>query len=152
MIRKMPLLLTLLLILSAGAAMAAGLFAGYGKLAWGSGFHDVNKAYPKGEMSKLGTQDIYKQKAPAKEYKQRSFAFRDGKLYAVSLTFNPAYVKKAGIESLLAKQRKQFGEGVMDRSNAPHMMSYRWEDARTRITFAYAPKKPEMTILMYEQK
>ena len=40
----------------------------------------------------------------------------------------------------------------MDRSNAPHMMSYRWEDARTRITFAYAPKKPEMTILMYEQK
>jgi hypothetical protein len=152
MIRKMPLLLSLLLTLIAGVSLAAGLFAGYGKLAWGSGFHAVNKAYPKGEMGKLGSQDVYKQKAPSKEIRQRSFAFREGKMYAVSVTFNPDYVKKTGVEKLLAKQKKQYGEGIMDRSNAPHMMSYRWEDARTRITFAYAPKKPEMTVLMYEQK
>lgn len=134
------------------AAFAAKIFAGYGKMAWGTDFHQVVKAYPKGEMTKLGKQDVYKQKAPSKELKQRSFAFRDGKLAAVSLTFHPDYVKKTGIENLLARQKKQFGEGTIDRSGAPHMVSYRWEDAGTRITFAYAPKKPDMTILMYERK
>jgi hypothetical protein len=32
------------------------------------------------------------------------------------------------------------------------MVTYRWEDASTKITFAYAPKRADMTILMYEKK
>jgi len=144
--------LCLLTILLASAAVAAQLFAGYGKQPWGASMKSVEKAYPKGTLSKLGTQDLYKQLKPSSEIKQRSFAFTDNKLVAVSVTMDPAYVKKNGIEKLLAKQQKQYGEGEIDRSGAPHMLKYLWQDQSTRITFAYAPKRPEMTVLMYEKK
>jgi len=49
-------------------------------------------------------------------------------------------------------QKKQYGEGVIDRSSAPHMVTYRWQGKDIRITFAYAPKRPEFTVLMYEKK
>ena len=144
--------LCLLTILLASAAFAAQLFAGYGKQPWGASVKSVEKAYPKGKLSKLGTQDLYKQLNPSREIKQRSFAFTGNKLVAVSVTMDPAYVKKNGIENLLAKQQKQFGQGDIDRSGAPHMVKYLWQDQSTRITFAYAPKRPEMTVLMYEKK
>lgn len=131
---------------------AAPLFAGYGKVPWGADLKTVSKSYPKGKMSKLGAQDVYKQLAPSKEVKQRSFAFAGNKLVAVSVTMNPDYVKKNGIEKLLAMQKKQYGEGVIDRSSAPHMVTYRWQGKDIRITFAYAPKRPEFTVLMYEKK
>jgi len=131
---------------------AAPLFAGYGKVPWGADLKTVSKSYPKGKMSKLGAQDVYKQLAPSKEIKQRSFAFAGNRLVAVSVTMNPAYVKKNGIEKLLAMQKKQYGEGVIDRSSAPHMVTYRWQGKDIRITFAYAPKRPEFTVLMYEKK
>ncbi len=133
-------------------AMAAGLFSGYAETKWGADLHAVMKNYPKGEIAKLGNQLLYKQTAPNKEMKQRTFAFRDNRLSAVSVTFNPNYVKKAGIENLLKKHKKSYGAGALDNSSAPHMVSYRWEDARTKITFAYAPKRADMTVLMYEKK
>lgn len=150
--KKQIYLLCLLTIFIASAAFAAQIFAGYGKQPWGANVKSVTKAYPKGKMAKLGTQDVYKQLKPSTEIKQRTFAFAAGKLVAVSVTLDPAYVAKNGIEKLLAKQQKLFGEGVIDRSGAPHMVTYRWQDKSTRITFAYAPKRPEMTVLMYEKK
>jgi hypothetical protein len=131
---------------------AAEIFSGYGKVKWGSDTKAVSKAYPKGKMSKLGAQDVYKQLKPSREIKQRSFAFAGGKLVAVSVTFDPEHVKKTGIEKLLAAQQKQYGEGAIDRSGAPHMITYRWQGASTKITLAYAPKRPEMTVIMYEKK
>ena len=133
-------------------AMAAGLFGGYSGTKWGADLHAVMKTYPKGEIATMGNQLLYKQTAPNKEMKQRTFAFRDNRLSAVSVTFNPKYVKKAGIENLLKKHKKAYGDGALDNSSAPHMVSYRWEDAGTSVTFAYAPKRADMTVLMYEKK
>ena len=150
--KKLSTLLLSLVLLSSTSLFAAEFFSGYGKLPWGTDIKKVTKAYPKGKMAKLGTQDIYKQLKPATDIKQRTFAFAASGLAAVSVTLDPAYVTKTGIEKLLAKQKKLHGEGVIDRSGAPHMVSYRWQDQGTRITFAYAPKRPEMTVLMYEKK
>ena len=150
--KKLLFLFLLLTIVAVPALQAAELFAGYGKLKWGSDIKSVSRAYPKGQMAKLGAQDIYKQIKPAKNIKQRTFAFSENRLVAVSVTMNPDYVRKNGIEKVLAEQQKLYGEGVVDRTGAPHMMTYRWQDQSTRITFAYAPKRPEMTVLMYEKK
>ncbi len=139
-------------LLFALSVSAASLFAGYGKQPWGMSMSNVTKAYPKGKVAKLGTQDIYKQLNPSKEIRQRTFAFAANKLVAVSVSMDPEYVKKNGVEKLLAKQSKLYGEGVIDRTGAPHMVTYRWQDQATRITFTYAPKRPEMTIMMYEKK
>jgi hypothetical protein len=151
--KRLAFLLLLIFIFCQTDLYAATIFAGYGKTPWGSNSRAVAKSFPKGTLSKLGPQDIYKQVEPNSEIMQRSFAFSPKKgLVAVSITFKPAYVNKTGIEKLLAKQKKFYGEGVIDRSGAPHMVTYRWQDAVTRITFAYAPKKPEMTIMIYEKK
>jgi len=150
--KKLSLLLLAIILLSGTALFAAEIFGGYGKLPWDADIKRVTRAYPKGNMAKLGTQDVYKQLKPSKDIKQRTFAFAANKLVAVSVTMDPAYVSKAGIEKLLAKQKKIYGEGVIDRSGAPHMVTYRWQDKGSRITFAYAPKRPEMTVLMYEKK
>jgi hypothetical protein len=150
--KKLSVLLFSIILLTAASVFAAEIFSGYGKLPWGSDIKQVSRAYPKGKMAKLGTQDTYKQLNPAKDIKQRTFAFAANKLVAVSVTMDPAYVGKTGIEKLLAKQKKLYGEGVIDRTGAPHMVTYRWQDKGTRITFAYAPKRPEMTVMMYEKK
>lgn len=150
--KKLSVVLLSLMLLVAVTAHAAALFGGYGKSPWGSTIQSITKAYPKGKMGKLGKQDIYKQLNPSKEIKQRVFAFSANKLVAVSVTMNPDYVRKSGIEKLLAKQKKIFGEGVIDRTGAPHMVTFRWQDNGTRITFAYAPKRPEMTVMMFEKK
>ena len=140
------------LLLLAVSVSAASIFAGYGKQPWGASIKSVTKAYPKGKLAKLGTQDIYKQVKPSGEIKQRTFAFAENKLVAVSVTMAPEYVKKNGIEKILGKQKKLYGDGLIDRAGAPHMVKYVWQDQGIRITFAYAPKKPEMTVLMYEKK
>jgi len=150
--KKHILILLPIIILLHLQAFAAPLFEGYGKLPWGADVKSVTKSYPKGKMAKLGTQDIYKQLKPSSDIKQRTFAFAGNRLVAVSVTLDPVYVKKTGIEKLLAKQKKLYGEGVMDRTGAPHMVTYKWQGKRTKITFAYAPKRPEMTVLMYENK
>lgn len=149
--KKHTIFLTLLTLILAVSAFAAGIFPGYGKTPWGAEIQAVKKSYPKGTISKMAHQEVYKQLKPSKDVKQRSFAFTNNKLVAVSVTMDPAYVTKTGIEKLLAAQKKLYGEGVVDRSGAPHMLTYRWFDKTTRITFAYAPQKPEMTVLMYEK-
>jgi 5-formyltetrahydrofolate cyclo-ligase len=150
--KKIYLMFLPLLVLFAVSVCAAPLFDGYGKQPWGASIKSVTRAYPKGKLAKLGTQDIYKQVNPSKEIRQRTFAFAADKLVAVSVTMDPDYVTKQGIEKLLEKQKKLYGDGLVDRSGAPHMVTYRWQGQGTRITFAYAPKRPEMTVLMYEKK
>lgn len=150
--KKLALILSLLALILASSVFAAGIFPGYGKTPWGADIKSVKKAYPKGKLSKMAHQEVYKQVKPSADVKQRSFAFTGNRLVAVSVTMDPAYVTKNGIEKLLEKQKKLYGEGLIDRSGAPHMLTYRWQDQVTRITFAYAPQKPEMTVLMYEKK
>ena len=151
--RKFALLLSTVFLFSMlSVALAAGLFSGYAGNKWGTDMHTIMKSYPKGELAQLGGQLLYKQTAPNKEMRQRTFAFRDNRLTAVSVTFNQNYVKKAGIESLLKKHQKAYGPGKQDNSSAPHLITYRWEDAGTKISFAYAPKRADMTILLYEKK
>lgn len=141
-----------LLLATVSVALSARLFAGYTDMKWGTDLHKVMTKYRNGNLGKLGEQVIYKQVKPNKEMSQRTFGFKENGLNAVSVTFNAAYVKKVGIENLLTRHKKSFGEGIMDRSAAPHMVSYIWEDGNTRITFAYSPRRPEMTVLMYQQK
>ncbi|NVN98632.1 MAG: hypothetical protein HXX17_04840 [Geobacteraceae bacterium] len=150
--KKLTLFFALATLILVSPVVAAGIFPGYGKTPWGADVKSVKKTYSKGTLSKMAHQEIYKQLKPSSDVKQRSFAFTNNKLVAVSVTMDPVYVTKNGIEKLLEKQKKLYGEGLIDRSGAPHMLTYRWQDQSTRITFAYAPQKPEMTVLMYEKK
>jgi 5-formyltetrahydrofolate cyclo-ligase len=150
--KKICLAVISLLLLFAVSVCAAPIFGGYGKQPWGASIKSVTRAYPKGKLAKLGSQDVYKQIKPSREIKQRTFAFAAEKLVAVSVTMDPEYVTRNGIEKLLKTQQKLYGEGQIDRTGAPHMVKYSWQDQQTRITFAYAPKRPEMTVFMYEKK
>lgn len=131
---------------------AATIPSGYEKLDWNTGFSEVKNIYRHGQMAKLGEEVIYKQNKPTHEVARRNFGFRNGRLHTVSITFNKGFIEKKGIEQLLIEQKKKFGEGVMDRSQAPHMINYVWEGGDTKITFAYAPKRPDMTVIIFEQK
>lgn len=133
-------------------AHAATIPTGYEKLGWAADVAQVSKLYPRGQMVKLGNEVIYKQQKPTRVLARRNFAFNNGKLHAVSCTFEKKYVETKGIVQLLGEQKKNFGEGRVDRSQAPHMITYTWEGTDTRITFAYAPKRPDMTMIMYELK
>jgi hypothetical protein len=133
-------------------ASAAGLFPGYAGVPWDTDVARITKTYKKGSLGTLHDQLIYKQLQPNKDIRQRSFAFKDNKLFAVTVSFSPDYVKKTGLENLLALHQKYYGTGQMDRRNAPHLISYIWENNSTKITFAYAPRKPEYTVLMYQKK
>jgi len=135
-----------------GTSWAASLFPGYAGMPWGADIDKVTKTYQKGTLGTLHDQVIYKQLQPNKDLRQRSFAFKDNKLFAVTVSFSPDFVKKTGLENLLAKHQKVYGTGTMDRSNAPHLLSYIWESDTTKVTFAYAPRKPEYTVLMYQKK
>lgn len=126
--------------------------SGYEKLSWGAEFTQVSKKYPRGQLAKLGSEVIYKQQKPTKMIARRNFAFSNGRLHAITIAFEKRYIESKGIEQLLGEQKQSFGEGHMDRSQAPHMIRYIWEGADTKITFAYAPKRPDMTMIMYEQK
>jgi hypothetical protein len=150
--KKLSCIVLAIILLVASTGYAGALFSGYEKLPWGSSVKNVSKAFPKGKMGKLGSQTTYKQTKPSADIKQRTFAFSANGLVAVSVTLSPEYVKKNGIEKVLARYKKQYGEGVIDRTGAPHMVTYRWQGKDIRITFAYAPKRPEMSVLMYEKK
>ena len=146
------LVMVVCLLSCAAAASGGSTLSGYEKLGWNAEFAQVVKRYPRGQMAKLGEEVIYKQIRPSKEIARRSFGFRNGKLHAVAVTLEKRYVERRGIERILSEQIKFFGEGNMDRSKAPHMINYIWEGADTRIIFAYAPKRPDMTVIMFEQK
>jgi hypothetical protein len=132
---------------------AGGIPAGYEKMPWGSELFAITKKYRNGLISKTGDNNvIYRQKNPTASLSQRLFGFKDGKLNVVSTTYGKSYVKKKGIENILLEKKKLFGECAMDTSQAPYMLNCIWENEYTRITLAYAPKRPDMTILMYDQK
>lgn len=126
--------------------------SGYAGIPWGADYHQVMRAFPNGSLGKIGDQIVYKQTKPNREMRQRTFAFSENRLVAVSVSFDGAYVKKIGLEKLLDAHRKSYGKGTIDRSNAPHLVSSIWESDTTRITLAYAPKRPEMTVVIFQKK
>jgi hypothetical protein len=130
----------------------ADLFPGYANSPWDTEIDTIMKTYPKGTLGKLQDQVIYKQLQPSKELRQRTFAFRDNKLVAVTVSFAPDFVSKTGVNHLMAIHQKTFGTGQLDRTNAPHLLSYVWENGKTKITFAYTPEKLDYTVLLFQQK
>jgi hypothetical protein len=162
-IRALCLLLILLLTatptLAAPAKGKAGkknaaprVFDGYAGMKWGTDAHTILRNYPGVAPSKEGAEFVLRQKNPNREMGQRSFIFRDNKLVAVTVKFNPSYVKRTGVEKLLESHRQFYGKGTMDRAATSHMLSYIWESPRTRITYAYSPKYPEMTAVLFQLK
>jgi hypothetical protein len=59
---------------------------------------------------------------------------------------------KIGIDSLLAQHKKAYGEGTIDKSGGPHMTTFIWDGRHTRITYAYAAKRPDMCVILFQQK
>jgi hypothetical protein len=145
------LVLTVIAIASTSPAMA-GLFAGYAGHPWGSDLHVIMKEFPGGTIGSSGTMVIYRQMQPTERIKQRMFGFMNNKLSAVSVTFEGNYVKKKGVDAVLAEHKIYYGEGKMDKSKAPHTVSYVWENVSTRINFTYAPNHPEMCVVNYSAK
>lgn len=152
MSKKIFVAINLFFIIFVVAGFAGTIPSGYEKIKWGTHFSYVYKKFPRGQLTKLGETVVFKQQNPTKKIARRNFAFTNGNLSAVSITFEKKYVETIGIEKLLDQQIKAFGQGVMDRLKAPHMINYVWQGADTRITFAYAPKRADMTVLIYEQK
>lgn len=133
--------------------MAANVPAGYEKMPWGTELGTIVKKYHRGSLTKTGDSNlIYRQHNPTAAFSQRLFGFKGGKLNVVSTTFGKSYVQKKGIENILADHKKLYGECVMDTTRAPYMLNCVWEGADTKITLAYAPSRPDMTVLMYDQK
>lgn len=150
--RKTIAMLFCVMFFTTVPALAARIFDGYAGMKWGTNVHKVMKTYKKGQMAEFGGEMIYKQVKPNKVIARRIFGFKKGNLNSVTVTFTADYVNKVGLENVLAEHAKIYGQGKMDNSQAPHMLFYTWEGKNTRIRFIYAPKRPDMTALMYEQK
>ena len=140
------------LLLTASAVFSANLFAGYGGLRWGTDIHTVLKTFRNGTLGKIGGQMVYTQRDPDRTARQRTFGFSSSGLEAVSITFRASYVQQVGIETILRQLMKNFGEGHLNRSSAPHLISYFWEDPFTRITLTFSGTSPDMTVLLFQQK
>jgi len=134
------------------AAFAAGVQDGYAGMKWGTDLQTVKKLYPKGEPSQFHTDVAYKQHNPNAEIAVRTFIFRENKLVGASVKFSADYVMKIGLDNLLAQHKKSYGEGKLDNSQGPHLITYVWEGPHTRITYAYAPKRADMCIVLFQQK
>lgn len=132
-------------------ARADILFAGYDGLVWGSSLERVQQRFPRGTVVRLGAEVIYKQINPNPTIARRTFGLKDGKLHMVSISLAPRHVQRLGIENLLATHLKSYGPGHVDRSRAPHMLTWMWTGADTKMTLMYAPRQPEMTVVVYEQ-
>ena len=141
-----------ILLLTASAAFSADLFAGYGGLRWGTDIHTVLKTFRNGTLGKIGGQMVYTQRNPDSTARQRTFGFSNSGLEAVSITFRTSYVQQVGIETIVRQLMKNFGEGHLNRSSAPHLISYYWEDHFTRITLTFSGTSPDMTVLLFQQK
>ncbi len=152
MLRLALLTVIPLLLLSVSVACAAGVPDGYAGLKWGTDSQTVMKQYKGGATDKIHDDVIYKQTNPNKEIATRFFMFKDNKLTAVSVKFDAEYVMKVGIDSLLTQHKKAYGEGTIDKSKGPHMTAFIWDGRTTRITYAYAPKRPDMCVILFQQK
>ncbi len=140
------------LLLSISVAFAAGVPDGYAGLKWGTDLQTVMKQYKGGATSKVHEDVLYKQTSPNREIATRLFMFKDNKLIAVSVKFDAEYVMKIGIDSLLSQHKKYYGEGTPDKSSGPHMTTFIWDGRSTRITYAYAPKRPDMCVILFQKK
>jgi hypothetical protein len=143
-----------ILLLAASNIFAAEIFNGYAGIRWGSDLQAVMKSYPKGQTGAGhgGGGTIYRQDNPNSTIAMRVFSFKDNKLTGVTVKFSEEYVQSNGIDNLIAQHKKAYGDGKIDRSKAPHMITYVWEGSKTRISFAYAPKRLDMTVMLFEQK
>jgi hypothetical protein len=150
--KRLTPLIIIFLCLTAIAAAADRLPDGYGEIPWGTDLRQVMKNYPRGNLERLHNDYVYRQFRPNREIFVRTFIFEDDHLVGVSIKFNPDYVKKSGTDKLLARYRKIFGEGAYEQSPSPHVISYIWEGPKTRISFGYMPKRPDMTIMVFQQK
>jgi hypothetical protein len=145
--------ITALLLVIAATCFAARIFDGYERIAWGTHFHKIMEAYPKGQIGEYNNEIIYTQDNPDETIASRLFAFKDGKLTNVAVTFNGKYVTKTGLENLKQKYVNEFGKGSSGgQVKSAHMVSYSWEGVKTRIKFIYVPNRPEMTVLQFEKK
>jgi hypothetical protein len=160
-IRTLCTLLVLLLAATPLSAVSAKekkgaakprVFDGYAGMKWGTDAHTVLRTYPGLQPAQEGAEFILRQKNPNREMGQRAFIFRDNKLVAVTVKFNASYVKRNGADRLLAIHQQYYGPGTRDRSSTAHMASHIWETPRTRITFAYSPKYPDMTAVLFQKK
>lgn len=149
--RLVPLFIAFL-CLTAMTASADRLPDGYLDTPWGTDLRQVMKDYPRGNLEKLHSDYVYRQFNPTREIFVRTFMFKEDSLIGVSIKFNPDYVKKSGTDRILAKFRKIFGEGAYERPSSPHLITYAWEGKETRISFGYVPKRPDMTIIVFQQK
>jgi hypothetical protein len=153
MTKRISFLLTAIILLTATVAYAAKIFDGYEELKWGTDIHQVMQAYPKGAMGDYQKEVIYTQDNPDETISSRIFAFKEGKLTSVAVTFSAGYVKKTGLENLKQTYMKQYGKGKqVGQESKAHMISYVWDGKKTRVSFVYVPNRPEMTVMQYEQK
>ena len=160
MVKRAIWFLVALMLVTATAASAAKvsagtakIFDGYAGIAWGTDFHKIVETYPKGEMSDYNKEMVYIQDNPDETIATRIFAFKDGKLSSVAVTFTADYVKKTGLDNLKQSYINQYGQGKLKgKGSKAHMISYVWEGKKTRVSLIYVPDRPEMTVLQYEQK
>jgi hypothetical protein len=160
-IRTLSMLFALLLAVTPLSAVSAKekrgsskprVFDGYAGMTWGTDAHTVLRTFPGLIPAQEGPEFILRQKNPNREMGQRSFVFRDNRLVAVTVRFNASYVKRTGVDKLLAIHQQYYGPGTRDRSSTAHMTSHIWETPRTRITYAYSPKYPDMTAILFQMK
>lgn len=153
MTKRISCLLIAMILVTATVAFAAKIFDGYGELKWGTDIHKVMQAYPKGAMAEYQKEVVYTQENPDETIASRIFAFKEGKLTSVAVTFSADYVKKTGLENLKQTYMKQYGKGTqVGQGSKAHMISYVWDGKKTRVSFVYVPNRPEMTVMQYEQK
>lgn len=151
--RFMRMFLCVLLILfSSLTAFSAGVPDGYAGLKWGTTMETVKKQFPKGKVSKFHTDEAYTQENPNADIALRTFIFKDNKLIGTSVKFNAEYVMKVGLDNLLAQHKKAYGDGKLDRSQGAHMITYVWDGPQSRVTYAYAPKRADMCVVLFQQK
>jgi hypothetical protein len=124
--------------------------AGYEKVGWNSSVESVRVKYPGGQIVTLADAIIYRQYKPVNNILRRNFAFKNGFLRTVSVTLEKRYVVKLGVEKLRQDYVRKYGDGQMDSSQAPHIINCVWEDSGTRIYLSYAPKRPDMTVIIFE--
>ncbi|GFO70453.1 hypothetical protein GMLC_40320 [Geomonas limicola] len=144
-------LFTVMLLALSANSFAAALPNGYEEIKWGTLFHKIMEVYPKGKMTEYNKEMVYTQENPDETIASRMFAFKEGLLTSVSVTFESRYVMKTGVDKMLQKYIKQFGKGKQGPKSS-HMSTYVWENKQTRISFLYVPKRADMTVLQFEKK
>lgn len=150
MTRLTTALLAFALLLLSINCHAATIPNGYEDIRWGTMFHKIVEAYPKGKMAEYDKQMVYTQEKPDETIASRMFVFKDGLLVSVAVTFEGKYVSKTGVEKLKQKFMQQYGKGKAGKQGT-HMSTYVWNGKQTKVSFLYVPNHPEMTVLQFEK-